>query len=70
MFVRDHLGIVSRWPREQLREGAETPDTGARLQQLIAAADALQKNLEPAPKFSGNVIVLKDYRRAMRKRSA
>jgi len=70
MFVSDHLAIVSRWARRQLREGADTAAIAARLQQLIAASDALRKNLEPAPKLADDIVVLKDYRRATRKRSA
>ena len=63
MFARDYLTIVSRWARQQLREGAETPEQGRKLRQLIEAADALGAQLEPVQEPAHNVVQLADHRR-------
>jgi hypothetical protein len=65
MFVRDHLAVVSHWARDQLREGAETPEQGKLLKQLIEAAEALRLDLiMPGPETAPNVIPLDEFRHA------
>jgi hypothetical protein len=61
MFVRNHLAVVSHWARDQLRDGAETPERAELLRQLIEAADALRQ--EP-PMLPGNVVAFEQHHRA------
>jgi hypothetical protein len=63
MFAREYLSVVSRWARNRLREGAETPAEGRQLRQLIEAADALAAGLTPVREAPENVVTLDTYRR-------
>ncbi|MBC7769986.1 MAG: hypothetical protein H7124_14485 [Phycisphaerales bacterium] len=54
---------MSHWAKSQLRDGAETLEQGARLKQLIEAAEALRAELTPAPQPQ-NVVSLDDFRHA------
>ncbi|HYD86319.1 MAG TPA: hypothetical protein VEA80_02490 [Vitreimonas sp.] len=62
MFVRDHLAVVSHWARDQLRDGADTPEHAEALRQLIEAAEALRSELTPAPQSGANIISLDQFR--------
>jgi hypothetical protein len=69
MFAREYLFIVSRWARDQLRRGAETPERRRQLRQLIEAAEALRIELPVASVMPANVISLEGYARTARLRS-
>jgi len=64
MFAREYLCLVSRWARDQLRQGAETPAQGRQLRQLIEAAEALSAELAPVREPPDNVVPLASRRRA------
>jgi hypothetical protein len=65
MFAREYLSVVSRWARDQLRREVQTAANRKHLRQLIEAADALGKQIAPAPEEQTpqNVISLADRRR-------
>lgn len=63
MFAREYLTVVSRWARQRLREGANTPTQTRQLKQLVDAADALSSELKPVRKIPDNVVQLAERRR-------
>ncbi|MGD9978987.1 MAG: hypothetical protein AB7H66_12220 [Hyphomonadaceae bacterium] len=63
MFAREYLCLVSRWARDQLRQGADTPAQGRQLRQLVEAADALSAQLAPVREPPENVVPLDARRR-------
>jgi hypothetical protein len=63
MFAREYLSVVSRWARQQLREGAETSAERRQLKQLIEAADALRAGLPLVREAPENVVELDAFRR-------
>jgi hypothetical protein len=63
MFAREYLSVVSRWARDQLRRGAETPERRKQLRQLIDAAEALRADLAPVREAPANVVALDAFRR-------
>jgi hypothetical protein len=68
MFVRNHLAVITRWARSQLREGVESPEVGAQLKQLVEAAEALHARMHAEAATGPNVVALEDFRQRTRPR--
>ena len=60
MFAREYLFIVSRWARDQVRNGAQTSADRRHLRQLIEAAEALHLELPAVSEMPANVVRLRD----------
>ncbi|MDZ4691758.1 hypothetical protein [Terricaulis sp.] len=61
MFIRNHLAVVSHWAKDQLADGAATPEQTEHLRRLIEAADALRADM---PDMPTNVLVMERARHA------
>ncbi|ANP45959.1 hypothetical protein ATE48_08515 [Candidatus Viadribacter manganicus] len=62
MFAQEILLVTARWARSQLRFEPKTSAKRRQLRQLIAAAEALRRQLPSESELPANVLRLSEYR--------